>query len=91
MSYTKEPWAAVGSKIESLSELLEVGKCYTTHQLQQSEKSGAANAKRIVACVNACEGMAYPVEELAKMRAEIATLRAALNKAHELLGNGGRS
>lgn len=39
-----------------------------------------ANAARIVACVNACEGMADPAAEIAKLRAQNAELLAALTE-----------
>lgn len=45
----------------------------------------AADAARIVACVNACEGLDDP----AAVRAQIQTLRAALESVHAALTGGG--
>lgn len=48
--------------------------------LQGEEGAGElaeANARRIVACVNACAGMADPEAEIAKLKAEMEELREA--------------
>ena len=44
-----------------------------------SAARGEANAARIVACVNACEGMSGPVAEIARLRASNAELFEALD------------
>lgn len=45
-----------------------------------TEVFGDANARRIVACVNACAGMDEPAVAIARLRAENARLREALEK-----------
>ena len=52
--------------------------CTTGHNIaphyQYANRYQSANAARIVACVNACEGMADPAAEIAALRARVAEL-----------------
>src|SRR5258708_3654461 len=70
--HTKEPWEIAGAThIWSRSEKANIASCsalrtirhvgYAPPEIGDIDET-AANARRIVACVNACEGL--PVEEL---------------------------
>lgn len=83
MNYTKGKWFSHdnGTYIELRSdcpdgELLSwtaIGDVCTS-KFSAVGDLGAENASRIVDCVNACDGMENPVDEIAKLRYEIAML-----------------
>lgn len=58
------PWTAIGDVCAS--KYAEIGDV------------GAANAKRIVDCVNACDGMGDPSYEIAKLRSFVVMLSNSL-------------
>ena len=87
--HTPEPWYVNGAEFEERHEGALIGRCYITGDIGQTKKTGAANAKRIVQCVNACAGMVDPVHEIKQLRDQVDTLRAALHKAHEILSQRG--
>jgi hypothetical protein len=91
MKHTKEPWVLRGTNIDSTNTDVSVGRCYNTNSVGQTPKSALANAKRIIACVNACAGMEEPAMEIPALKAEVERLRDALSKAHELIAKGGKS
>lgn len=70
--WTKEPWDFELLDTEEAS-IYPSYDCEWTIALcadgVMSEHSGEANARRIVACVNACAGMDDPEAEIAAMRA----------------------
>jgi hypothetical protein len=57
-------------------DALSIGYAGGQFALIPLDESGHDNAVRIVACVNACEGMAYPEGAVAGLRAYIERLRA---------------
>lgn len=73
MSHTKEPWAISrdqrqgyewNNHIVSASDPNQA-ICFMTHDNTPDNEEGEANARRIVACVNACAGCATESLELA--------------------------
>jgi hypothetical protein len=90
MKHTKEPWCLRGVNIDSDNSDVSVGCCYKTHSVGQTPKSALANAKRIIACVNACAGMEEPAMEIPALKAELERLRDALSKAHAIIAKGGK-
>jgi hypothetical protein len=88
MSHTKEPWMAWrdGSdrNLVGPSTNYTVAQCFHTPEVDSCE----ANARRIVACVNACAGMPTDVLEdksILKASAEIMQQRDELLSALESL------
>ena len=65
MKHTKEPWVTENELIDS-AEGYAVARCHWGNGDQ-----GEEDAKRIVACVNACVGMENPVEEIAELRKQL--------------------
>jgi endonuclease V-like protein UPF0215 family len=70
MSHTKEPWVAI--ETEEYKNYPEMGKI---HHISTADRTyificglDEANAKRIVACVNACEGMKDPEIEILSLQ-----------------------
>ena len=96
MKHTKEPWEVVSDLpvygIYSESEDRHIVQTinqnnYKTHG-KSKENTGIQNyidAERIVSCVNACEGMENPVEEIAELQQQL-TWRDVSEKPKE--GNG---
>jgi len=79
MSYTKGAWKVGrgGYCVVSQEPVPEVNgsdavEYYGGHLI--GESMSEANAKRIVECVSACDGMEDPADEIAKLRCEIAML-----------------
>ena len=86
--HTPEPWYHVnGTDIHDRETRFDAdgARIGSTANLIASALSmpdraaAAANAARIVACVNACAGMADPAVEIAALKADNATLTAAAN------------
>ena len=83
MSYTKGVWYSHdnGSYIEIRSSSPDmdalpwsaIGDVCSSKYCERGDVSDD-NAKRIADCVNACDGMENPVDEIAKLRYEIAML-----------------
>jgi hypothetical protein len=97
-SHTPEPWIvretdgySCGRVVKSPGWIIS-GPEYTVFHLPNAGRmpdSGAADAARIVACVNACAGMDDPAAALARLRERVAELErdAALNaSAREVAG-----
>lgn len=60
--HTPEPWFAVGRMVEAESHTLPDPACcmteaYGQERLDPTGKIAEANARRIAACVNACQGI----------------------------------
>ena len=79
MSYTKGVWEVGrgGYCVVSTEPVPEVNgsdavEYYGGHLI--GESMSKSNARRIADCVNACDGMENPVDEIAKLRYEIAML-----------------
>lgn len=77
MKHTPEPWYQEsdggGSIIAADPQCVEVIGSTDGKKWQE-------NARRIVACVNACAGMADPAKEIAKLKAERDELLAAMEE-----------
>lgn len=77
MKHSKEPWD-IGDifygKIVIISnkDKKETASVHLTYK--DFEETEMANAKRIVDCVNACEGMENPVEEIAELKKKLKEL-----------------
>ncbi len=65
MKHTKEPWEVLG--VDDTYEIHDVEGTYDIAWSVDSE----VNAKRIVACVNACAGMENPVEDIAELKKQL--------------------
>jgi hypothetical protein len=79
--HTKEPWFIGGGKLEICSQGRKV--CQVTVKLDEVPSVGlpAANAKRIVACVNALEGIPTELLERAlKARVPVARPVVLINR-----------
>lgn len=74
MSHTKEPWSVNDNPASNYRvEIFNVGQKGKPRVIarlpQMTDKSTPeSNAARIVACVNACAGMADPAAEIARLR-----------------------
>lgn len=89
--HTPGPWIAEsrgvsdGALVVKDAEFNEI--CVVRERAQRSygpqDYIDQANAARIVACVNACEGMADPADEIAKLRAEVDRLKHRLSDVLE--------
>ena len=73
MTHTRGPWRAAGEHVFSVN-----GRLTITYTNYGTESERLANARRIVDCVNACEGMADPAVEIAALRAKHETVEAEL-------------
>lgn len=85
MSYTKGVWevgrgAYCVVSTETVPEVngSEAVEYYGGHLI--GESMSEANAKRIVDCVNACEGMEKPSDEISKLRGERDAAMDELNR-----------
>lgn len=89
--HTPEPWelGEVGDKIRHFcpakdgTSILTVALEYDNDDWEPTYFGAVysrEDARRIVACVNACAGMADPAAEIAKLRAERDKLMAALTR-----------
>jgi hypothetical protein len=79
MSHTKEPWIAVGKRIKQDLTIIGLssdagvtigsasGGSTSGPYFVENDEEVAANARRIVACVNACAGIATDALELGRM------------------------
>jgi hypothetical protein len=82
--YSPEPWAILPQRadmIKSDKDGSHVLECigHRTHERTQ------ANAARIVACVNACEGMQDPAKEIEQLQLDKADLIESLSMALTIL------
>lgn len=103
-NHTPEPWrilpeevdrtyirirgTKVGSRYKIANVLNEVSDLKGSYEGNETR----ANATRIVACVNACAGMADPTAEIAQLRADRKRLMMALEKTnyffkHKMIDN----
>jgi hypothetical protein len=82
MSYTKGKWFhhapsgsqhTAGGYISASEDRSKKAICHVYGSGFEVDEY-KANAKRIVDCVNACDGMENPADEIAKLRYEIAML-----------------
>lgn len=89
MSHTKGQWVARDSAIgvvsdaddQSFGMMLAVA-CVEQYDMPDEWEY---NAKRIVDCVNACDGMENPADEIAKLRSNVAMITSHLEScANEL-------
>lgn len=84
--HTPGPWYTDGGNLIGGADRLRVASCITSDR-EMVERH--ANAARIVASVNACDGAPDPQPgELARLRAEVERLRGAL---HSVVTNWGES
>jgi len=74
--HTREPWIASG---RNQNNTIDIWSMDCRHFV--AAEATDANARRIVACVNACAGMADPAAEIAKLKARCERLTEALIKA----------
>jgi len=78
MSHTKGQWVSRDSAIGVVSDADDqsFGMMLAVAYVEQYDRpeEWVDNSKRIVDCVNACDGMENPVDEIAKLRYEIAML-----------------
>ena len=77
MKHTKEPWEVI-----AVNDLYEIHDVEDTYEIAWSVDS-EVNAKRIVACVNACAGMENPVEEIAELKKQLVWHDATKEKPEE--------
>lgn len=91
MSHTPEPWRAEWQPGQT-------PKHTYTHCVMYGDDSlcdtlTEADAHRIVACVNACAGMADPAAEIARLSEEVDRLRRKINEsvARSILGAPART
>lgn len=68
-AHTPEPWTHKGGFVFEASAIPPHGPKYGLIGVAAVQYNEDANAARIVACVNACAGMADPAAELAALRA----------------------
>lgn len=80
MNHTKEPWH-VDEDFNIAHKGIGESVIATTHYYGEYE----ANARRIVACVNACAGMADPATELTAIRARVAEMESENKRLKTLL------
>lgn len=79
IEHTKEPWATCGCGHCALvwgnngKTLIAEGADQSESDVSADLDEQVANARRIVACVNACKGMKDPEADIAALRAEVAT------------------
>ena len=76
--YTPEPWRVGRYHYSDVVEC-QSGNILLSKTEELDNATGIANARRIVACVNACAGMADPEAEIARIRAE--ALKEAADRA----------
>ena len=79
MKHTKEPWVTEDEFVDSV-EGYSVARCHWDNGDQGDE-----DAKRIVACVNACAGMKNPIEEIAELKKQLVWHNATKEKPEERL------
>lgn len=91
-AHTPEPWyhdpsdaegRTVSAAPDGSGAIAECGLEYST----LARNPGRANAKRIISCVNAFAGVADPAAELARLRAEIASLNEEVAIDDKLLAD----
>jgi len=75
--HTPGKWEASGISVVQSESGMKIAISSPAFGAYASERQ-EANLNRIVACVNACESMADPAAEIAKLRADNERLRAAL-------------
>jgi len=85
--HTPEPWYAAGGRIfyqkgERIPSDSFIAKFLASPRYAQNVKTSYANAARVVACVNACAGMADPAAEIAALRARVAELEKEATDAN---------
>lgn len=83
--HTKEPWSVHSGDIwqgEPDNPIVplyrEIRESWSWHQATPEDER-EANARRIVACVNACAGMADPAAEIASLRRYLAFYKQSAN------------
>ena len=92
MSHTPEPWAVsdspYGAIISTASRELRQSWCVSTEDTGRnySDEIAVANARRIVACVNACAGIETTVLEKENVVSYHKKARAERNTYRELCG-----
>lgn len=90
MSHTKGKWVVddredlAGKFYSDDATGSIIGECQHYYLAPRSLDERKANAKRIVDCVNACDGMGDPADEIAKLRSNIDELLKEL----DVLSNG---
>ncbi len=91
MSYTKGVWVVddredlAGKFYSDDATGSIIGECQHYYLAPRSLEERKANAKRIVDCVNSCDGMESPADEVAKLRQTIQMLTSHLEScANEL-------
>ena len=72
-TYTEGKWAVKHSDTVYAGHRLIADCEWTPYEVLPASPSAedAANAARIVACVNACAGMVDPAKEIAELRSEV--------------------
>ena len=83
MSYTKGKWFVEESY--SIDAIAMLGKFNVQREVGARRAGSYDDAKRIVDCVNACDGMDDPLLEIARLRASVSELTRHLTAcANEL-------
>lgn len=82
MSYTKGKWFVEESY--SIDAIAMLGKFNVQREVGVRRAGSYDDARRIVDCVNACDGMESPDDEIAELRRE----RGELLKELDVLSNG---
>ena len=77
--HSPEPWYDGGGRIyykdsNRAPSQCFIAKFYASPVYGMSVKSAVLNSERVVACINACAGMADPADEIAALRARVAEL-----------------
>lgn len=92
--HTPEPWEIVGKFSDKIyhapSDTVVAQSWYPGASSISPADTMIANARRIVACVNACAGMSDPAAEIAALRAERDEWEAKAERYREALEIMGR-
>ena len=83
-THTPEPWRFISDRIYRTTPAEHIYIAETQPAGRGNATEMISNARRIVACVNACEGMTDPAKEIAALRA---LLRDALQVIDHRDGN----
>lgn len=85
MKHTKEPWRVhLLDRRTMIASDVENGYLAETRHIHSGDIE-EINARRIVACVNACTGMKNPVEDIAELKKQLVWHDATKEKPEERL------
>lgn len=75
--HTPEPWKVYNG--EEIHGVLDSAGKHLAEMWQRKDYDSSANARRIVACVNACAGMDDPKAEIEQLKKDIFHLKVKCN------------